>query len=94
MRDSSNIAESVRMLEAQYLAGGITLNALAHRAEVLLEQARSALSPEKHQQAMNCAYVIEEINALVLDEGRAMSAGERLRLTIELQKLSSLMPVA
>lgn len=90
MEDSTSLTESVRALEDQYLASGISLNALVHRGEALLEQGKSVLPPEKHQRAMNCIYVLEEINALVLDEGRSMSADERLRVGAELQKLASL----
>jgi hypothetical protein len=90
MQDGTNLSDSVRALEDQYLASAISLNALVHRGEALLEQGKSVLPPEKHQRAMNCVYVLEEINALMLDEGRLMRADERLRVAAELRMLSSL----
>jgi hypothetical protein len=90
MQDGTNLTDSVRALEDQYLAGAISLNALVLRVEALLEQGKSVMFPAAHQRAMNCVYVLEEINALVLDEGRSIEADERLRVAAELRMLTSL----
>ena len=90
MKDSTDLIVSVSALETQYLTSANSLNSLVQRGEALLEQGKSALNPQRHQRAMNCIYVLEEINALVLDEGRSISTDERLRVAAELQKLVSL----
>lgn len=90
MEIGTSVADSVRALEKQYAANEISLNALVQRSEALLEQSKSVLAPGTHQRAMNCIYVVEEINALVLDEGRLMRDDEQARVKSELQRLSSL----
>lgn len=90
MEGNTSIAESVSAIESQYLANGISLNTLVHRCEAVLDQSRSVLPPAVHQRAMNCIYVIEEINALILDEGRSLRDDECARVKLELQRLSSL----
>lgn len=89
MEDHTNLAESIRVLADQYLATEISLNAFVHRSEATLEQGKSALPLENHKWAMNCIYILEEISALLLDEGRAMRADERSRVTTELERLLS-----
>lgn len=90
MESNTGVAALVSALESQYLANEISLNALVHRCEALLDETRSALPPDTHKRAMNCVYILEEINALVLDEGRSMRDEERVRVKAELETLTSL----
>ena len=77
----------LRDVQTQYLAGRISLDTLVQRCEALLGQSESVLSPETYQHAMNCIYLLEDINAVVLDESRSVSERERLSVESELQKL-------
>lgn len=90
MNRAENLTESFNALASQYLANSVSLNSLVHRTEALLEQCKSRLTPDKYLSGMNCVYIIEEINALVLDEGRPLRVDERLNVVAELQKLSTL----
>jgi hypothetical protein len=86
MGNPQMLNESLRDLQVQYLAGRLSLNALVHQCEAFLQQFESFLPPNKHQLAANCVYLLEDINALVLDEARSIRDDERLTVESELQK--------
>ena len=87
MTNARTLSASLQALEASYLTGDIPLNAVVHRAEALLEEGKAMLTPDAFLRAMNCVYLIEDVNALVLDEGRPLKEGERASIATELGRL-------
>ena len=81
MRISPRLFSELRSVIDSYRAGSTRLEYLASRTEELVTHLEPVLPAEAFCAAMNAVYVIEEINAVALDEGRAI--GERERQLIE-----------
>ena len=77
-------------LAASYRGGRVGLAPLASRAESLVEQMCDQLPTDVFSSAMNCVYLIEEINAIILDENRPITDGERGMIDRQLQSLTEL----
>ena len=90
MRTLDEQREALRTLIATYRRGEASLNTLASQSESLLSEVGMHLGEGILQKAMNCAYIIEEINALVLDENRTPNASERLQIEKEIERLLAL----
>ena len=87
MERNEMLNDSLRDLQARYLAGHISLNALVHQCEALLGQGELLLLPDIYQRATNCVYLLEVINAVVLDESRPINDRERASIEEQLKKL-------
>jgi hypothetical protein len=77
-------------LRTEFLGSLISLNSLVYSCEALLEHHAEDMDPDKHKLAMNCVYILGEINAVVLDEARQMSSEEHDVAVAEVQRLTAL----
>ena len=55
-------------LISSYQVGATELNSFCFKSELLVVDIRPCMSSEDFSKAMNCVCVLEEINALILDE--------------------------
>lgn len=90
MRTFDEQREALRTIIATYRSGEESLNALATQSEGILSAMGVHLGEALLQRAMNCAYIIEEINAVVLDENRSPNVSERLQIENEIERLLAL----
>ena len=90
MANDSLLVQQLRDLISRYRRGAANLNSLSFKSELLVEEMRACLSPSGHSEAMNCVYVIEEINAVVLDENRSVSQEELAEIERRLALLEKL----
>jgi hypothetical protein len=70
------VQEELRILITSYQDSRIGLAHLAQHLELLIEQMQPSLSANTFSRAMNRAYLIEDINALVQDECRQVTEAE------------------
>lgn len=95
MDNDTSLARELLALAASYRGGCSSLPALASRAETLIEQMRGHLPADVFSGAMNSVCLIEEINAVILDENRPLTDGERAMIDRQLDCLVELIsPVA
>jgi len=87
---NDELIREISALSASYRAGSAELDSLSYRAELLVEQMRACLSDDGFSRAMNCVYIIEEINALVLDENRQITQSEQGEIESQLALLEKL----
>lgn len=90
MDNDTLLTRELLALAASYRGGCIGLPTLASRAETLVEQMSDQLPTEVFSVAMNCVYLIEEINAIILDENRPITDGERGMIDRQLESLTEL----
>jgi hypothetical protein len=90
MNSRQDVTQEIDGLKHKYLMEVISLNSLVHSAEAILETSAEIFAPEKLKSAMNRVYILEEINAVVLDERRQMSPEERAAAVTEVQRLASI----
>lgn len=76
-----------------YRDGLINLAVFSQKAETLIEKTQPSFSPTVFLKAMNCVYLIEEVNALVSDENRTLSEIEQHDINTQLVVLESLFAV-
>lgn len=69
------LAQASKLLRS-FVEGGTSLNALVQHMEFLLSDSDFQLDNAQRSRALNHVYLLEEINALALDEGRCPSADE------------------
>ncbi|QNP59931.1 hypothetical protein [Paenacidovorax monticola] len=81
------LAQQLLDLISSYQIGSIELNSLCFKSELIMEGMRSYLSSEIFSKAINCVYVLEEINALILDEARQLTQAERTEVEGQLNLL-------
>jgi hypothetical protein len=74
-------------LVLQYRNGNTNLSILASRSESIVESLRVDLKPSDYSKVMNSIYLIEEINALALDEDREPLAVELDSVAAEIKKI-------
>jgi hypothetical protein len=84
------LSEDLCKLIASYQEGSTDLAHLSQRAETLIEAMRPNLPADTFSKAINSVYLIEDINALVLDESRQVTAGERQDIHAQLSMLENL----
>lgn len=87
MNTTSPLVLEILGLCSQYREESVLLATLASRSETLVEQMRSELSSEDFLHAMNRVYLIEEINALCLDENRNPTREEKNAIFADLDAL-------
>ena len=90
MKTDNILVQELLKLGASYRAGAVGLNTLAFRSETYIEYLQSELPTEDFACAMNCAYLIEEINAVVLDENRRPTQEEQDAINKELTLLEKI----
>ena len=90
MDNDTLLTRELHALAASYRGGCIGLPTLASRAESLVEQMCDQLPTAVFSGAMNCVYLIEEINAIILDENRPITDGERGMIDQQLETLTEL----
>lgn len=73
-----------------YQIGSTDLNFLCFESELLVEEMRPHLSSGDFSSFMNCVYVLEEINALILDEARSLTYAENAEIEGQLALLKKL----
>lgn len=71
-------------------AGTVHLSALATRSEILIEQMQGKIPSMEWGRAMNCVCLLEEINAITLDENRPLTLEEEGIIKSELELLGSI----
>ncbi len=76
MENDGLILQQLHDLISCYRKGAVELSSLSFKSEVLVEKMRPWLPSGAHSEAMNCVYVVEEINAVVLDENRNVTKEE------------------
>lgn len=91
LKTNQFLTEELRKLIASYRGGSSDLAHLSQRAETLIEEIRPNLLGDTFSQAMNCVYLIEEINALVMDEGRPITDTEQHDIGTQLSILENLL---
>ena len=87
---NQTLTEELHKLIASYRAGTSNLAYLSQRIETLIEAMRSNLSADTFSRAINSVYLIEEINALVLDESRRTTDIEQHDIHTQLEKIEYL----
>lgn len=90
MTPPKRLLQELATLSAGYRAGSVPLPRLASRAEVLVEEMHTLLPAEDFARAMNCVYLVEEINAVVLDERRSPTESEKEAIERDLSLLERL----
>jgi hypothetical protein len=90
LRNNQLLTGELHKLIASYRDGSSDLAHLSQRAETLIEETRPNLLADNFSQAMNCVYLIEEINALVLDESRQVTDIEQRDICTQLTILENL----
>jgi hypothetical protein len=90
MKTDNILIQELIKLNASYRARAVHLNTLASHSETLLEKMQSALPDEDFARAMNCVYLIEEINAIVLDESRQPTHAEQKAIENEMAILEKI----
>jgi hypothetical protein len=91
LKTNQLLSDELHKLLASYRGGTSDLARLSQRAETLIEEIRPHLSTDTFSQAMNCVYLIEEINALVLDESRRVTDSEQHEIHTQLTILESIL---
>lgn len=91
MTYQNHAAEVLSKAIFAFRAGDFTLPSLAFRTEAILEQISPTLPDQAAREAMNCAYLIEEINAVALERGVAPSAQEFAEIERALKMIESLL---
>lgn len=81
----------MRRLIDSYYDGSSDLAHLSQRAETLIEAMRHHLPADNFLKAMNCVYLIEDINALVMDENRKITTVEQHDINAQLSILENLL---
>lgn len=90
MEAPTRLVQELSALCAAYRAGAIRLPSLASRVEILVESMHAHLPGEDFARAMNFVYLIEEINAVVLDENRPLNTPEKEAIENDLSLLEKL----
>lgn len=90
MENCNSLTRELIDLILSYRVGTTELNSLSFKSEVLVEKLRLCLLAEDFSRAMNCVYVIEEINAVVLDENRQPKQPEQDEIERQLALLEKL----
>jgi hypothetical protein len=63
-------------LNARYRLGELTLSEWSQRAEYLVDDGHELLSSEQVNSLLDWIYIVEDINALTLDERRQLNGTE------------------
>lgn len=90
MKTTQFLSEELCKLISSYHEGSSDLAHLSQRAETLVEAMRPNLLADTFSKAMNSVYLIEDINALVMDESRQVTAGELHDVHAQLSMLENL----
>jgi hypothetical protein len=90
LKNNQLLTDELHRLIASYRGGSSDLAHLSQRAETLIEETRPNLLADTFSQAMNCVYLIEEINALILDESRRVTDTEQHDIHTQLTILENL----
>ena len=77
-------------LISSYQTGSTEFSSLCFKSELMLEDMRLNMSGNEYARAINCVYVLEEINALILDETRPASQAERAEIENQLVLLEKI----
>lgn len=80
-------------LICSYQIGSTELNSLCFKSELMVEEMHPRLPSGDFSKAMNCVYVLEEINALILDEARPVTQAEHTEIESQLALLKKLITV-
>jgi hypothetical protein len=91
MNAENILVQELFRLCVSYLAGTVRLHSLASRSETLVGQMQAVLPPQDFACAMNCVYLFEEINALVLDENRLPTQEEDDSIRDQLNRLENIL---
>lgn len=91
MKKNQLLSEELHRLIVSYHDGSSDLAHLSQRTETLIEAMRPHLLADTFLKAMNCVYLIEDINALVIDENRQITAVERHDIHAQLSILENLL---
>jgi hypothetical protein len=81
--------QELQNLITSYRNGSSDLAHLSQRIEILIEAMQSTLPISTFSKAMNCVYLIEDINALVLDEKRPITEVEQHEIHAKLLLIES-----
>ena len=76
---------------AAFRAGEFTLPTLAFRVEAILEELSPSLPVQASRKALDCAYLIEEINAVALGSGAMPSPDDFAEIERALRIIESLL---
>lgn len=68
----------------------MSLPSVVNRAESLVDQLEASLSSDVLREARNSVYLMEDINALALDEVRPLTTAEKDAVHHQLTRLESL----
>ena len=90
MKTTQSLSEDLHRLIASYHEGSSDLAHLSQRAETLIEAMRPNLQADAFSMAMNSVYLIEDINALVMDESREVTVVEQQAIHAQLSVLENL----
>ena len=74
---------------SSYEQEAVDLDDLCFKAEVYLERLQEFLPAAAVSEALNCVYLLEEINAVVLSEVRQINAAESKEIEKQLERLRS-----
>lgn len=91
LKTYQSLAEELRKLITTYRSGSSDLAHLSQRSETLIEAIRPHLTADMFSQAINYVYLIEEMNALVLDENRRVTDMEQHEIFTQLIKIENLL---
>jgi hypothetical protein len=94
MKIDSSPSENFAALLAEYRAGSVSLPSLALKIESLTQLFRESVSDDDFARAMNSVYLIEDINAVALDERRQLTQSENEAIKKELSSLERLLLIA
>jgi hypothetical protein len=87
----NHAAEVLSKAIAAFRAGDFTLPSLAFRVAATLEELSPSLPAEAARKALDCAYLIEEVNAVALENGVVPSSHELAGVESALRTIESLL---
>ena len=90
MKKDNLPTEELFDLISSYQIGSTDLNSLCFKSELIVEEMRPRLSSWDYSSFMNCVYILEEINALILDEARSLTHAENTEIESQLTLLKKL----
>ncbi|GKS92690.1 hypothetical protein [Acidovorax sp. SUPP2539] len=82
--------EKLFELIAGYRNGSLSLDSLCFNAELVLGEIFKENTHLDFSRVIDCIYVLEEINALTLDEGRPINQAEKDEIDIQIALIERL----
>lgn len=90
MKNDNILVQELLKLGVSYRAGAVELNTVSFRSEAYIKHLQSELPAEDFASAIKCAYLIEEINAVVLDQNRPLTQEEQDAINEELRLIEKI----